>query len=365
MYYGQKRETAVVILADADIILTTYHTLAADFAAKRSPIHEIAWYRIVLDEGRQTCHSIYTPLRRLQGFNSDARDAAHIIRRRATTFYRTVFDISAKFRWCLTGSPIQNMLEDIGALFTFIRAVPFDSMATFRRYIATPFDEGEERRALASERLGLLLDSVCLRRMRELLDLPDKRDRVRVLEFSKEEREQYELTKRVMIRAIRQRAGEVDKKRLFGMFQAQLQLRILSNHGTFQQPFSWTDRRNIQMEQEDALCSIGQSGNIQCSSCRQSLPILGTSRVYRGRFDQCAHVLCSECLDEEASCEGGVVSRCPLCYSNEFAQTAKEFDSAYPRREETRDDYFRPQGYSSKMEALIADIQEDLWDTKR
>ena len=60
------------------------------------------------------------------------------------------------------------MLEDIGALFTFIRASPFDSMATFRRFIVTPFDEGEERRALASERLGLLLDSVCLRRMREL-----------------------------------------------------------------------------------------------------------------------------------------------------------------------------------------------------
>ena len=167
-----------------------------------------------------------------------------------------------------------------------------------------------------------------------------------------------------MIRAIRQRAGEVDKKRLFGMFQAQLQLRILSNHGTFQQPFSWTDRRNIQMEQEDALCSIGQNGNIQCSSCRQSLPILGTSRVYHGRFDQCAHVLCSECLDEEVSYEGGVVSRCPLCSSNEFARNAKEFDSAYTGRE-TRDDYFRPQGHSSKMEALIADVQEDLWKTKR
>jgi SWI/SNF-related matrix-associated actin-dependent regulator of chromatin subfamily A3 len=53
MYYGQKRETTAMILADADIILTTYHTLAADFAAKKGPIHEIAWYRIVLDEGRQ------------------------------------------------------------------------------------------------------------------------------------------------------------------------------------------------------------------------------------------------------------------------------------------------------------------------
>lgn len=51
-YHGQKRETQIHVLADSDIVLTTYHTLAADFAAKRSPNHDIGWFRVVLDEGK-------------------------------------------------------------------------------------------------------------------------------------------------------------------------------------------------------------------------------------------------------------------------------------------------------------------------
>jgi SWI/SNF-related matrix-associated actin-dependent regulator of chromatin subfamily A3 len=78
-------------------------------------------------------------------------------------------------------------------------------MATFRRFIAIPFDESEERRTIASQRLTLLLDSVCLRRTKDLLDLPKLQGRMRMLEFSKEERDQYEQTKKVMVRAIRQK----------------------------------------------------------------------------------------------------------------------------------------------------------------
>ena len=51
-YHGQKRETQIPVLADSDIVLTTYHTLAADFGAKKSPNHRIAWFRVVLDEGK-------------------------------------------------------------------------------------------------------------------------------------------------------------------------------------------------------------------------------------------------------------------------------------------------------------------------
>src|SRR5579862_5788259 len=125
-----------------------------------------------------------------------------MIRRQATTLYRAVSELSANSRWCITGTPIQNRLEDIGALFAFIRARPFDSMAMFRRFIAAPFDESEERRTVASQRLSLLLDSLCLRRMKELLDLPEQQNRTRTLEFSQEERNQYERTKKIMIRAI-------------------------------------------------------------------------------------------------------------------------------------------------------------------
>lgn len=51
-YHGPNREKDAAFIANSDIVLTTYRTLAADFTAKKCPLHEIAWFRVVLDEGR-------------------------------------------------------------------------------------------------------------------------------------------------------------------------------------------------------------------------------------------------------------------------------------------------------------------------
>lgn len=40
-------------ICNADIIITTYHTLAFEFSNPNPLINEIEWYRVVLDEGMQ------------------------------------------------------------------------------------------------------------------------------------------------------------------------------------------------------------------------------------------------------------------------------------------------------------------------
>ena len=44
-------------IADADIVLSTYQTIAIEspvkFQEKKSPLLEFAWFRIVLDEGER------------------------------------------------------------------------------------------------------------------------------------------------------------------------------------------------------------------------------------------------------------------------------------------------------------------------
>ncbi|KAH9209007.1 SNF2 family N-terminal domain-containing protein [Leptodontidium sp. 2 PMI_412] len=334
-YHGAKRrEIALPQIEDADVVLTTYNTLVAEFGSKASPLHKLHWYRVVLDEG-------------------------HIIRRQTTTFYKAVSELKARSRWCLTGTPIQNRLDDVGALFAFIRVRPFHSLAMFRRFVSIPFDESEERRVIATRNLTLLLDSLCLRRSRELLHLPPPRNMDRILEFSPAERDQYDTTMKIMNRTLRQRVSEHQANNIFGMFQIQLQLRILCNHGTYQHAFSW-NRRSLLDEREDALCAIGDSGQVNCSACRQSMPLLGSNNIYRKGNEGCKHVLCSECLSENEE-RGGDTPGCPLCAMTGVFKMPKGSRSGLG---DTDDSYLRQDGFSIKMVALMKDIKQDLWITK-
>lgn len=351
-YHGPGRPKNLDTIQDSDIVVTTYSTLTAEFQIKSepSPLHQIGWYRVVLDE-------------------------AHIIRRPATTFYHACGDLYANSRWCLTGTPIQNKLADIGALFAFIRAEPFSRASVFRRWIEVPFEQNVEDPTVVKNRLVMLLEALCLRRTKEVINLPGLRQCIRTLDFSPAEREQYEKTKKILMRTIRQRVGEVEKSSKFGLFQANLQMRILCNHGTFQKPFSW-HRRSYQDEREAVACALGQNGEITCSGCQQPMPILGSSRLGNGFREQCAHALCFECIEESSTPDAGTqMQHCPVCVRwRTHARVEAGVDAAEdlvmpdaPAKKAIEDGdnyYFNAEGHSTKMRALIEDVGMNLGTTK-
>ncbi|RSL99878.1 hypothetical protein CDV31_012012 [Fusarium ambrosium] len=287
-YHGQARSKHVSEIEDSDIVVTTYHTLSAEYQLNRgktSPLHKIA----------------------------------HIIRRPTTTFYRACHSLHANSRWCLTGTPIQNKLTDIGTLFSFIRANPFNNPSVFRRHIELAYEDtmGEDP-VLVKERLILLLQALCLRRTREVLDLPRTRQHIVRLNFTSEERDQYEKTRNILVRTIKNRVGEIENSSKFGLFQMTLQLRILCNHGTFQKAFSW-HRRSLQDEKEAVLGSHGRNVEVTCAGCRQVMPILGSN----------------------------------------WAERVKKSSA-----EDDHQHYFNSDGVSTKMKAIIRDVGKDLWTTK-
>ncbi|KAF2024889.1 hypothetical protein EK21DRAFT_77766 [Setomelanomma holmii] len=336
-YHGENRERSLAMLCDADMVITTYHTLAAEMSNDKSLVSDIEWYRLVLDE-------------------------AHIIRRQSTGLYRTVANIVARSRWCLTGTPIQNRLEDIGSLLAFLRIEPFHSLSTFRKYIALPFEEGTRRRKVAVERFTRLLDSLCLRRTKDLLQLPEQHGICRSIKLSVNERKQYDQTKKTMVRAIKHQHGVFDQKSTLGLFQVQLQLRIICNHGTWQQSFSWNRRKLHLLDEREAMeASFGREGEKTCSACRQTMPLFGTGTSFQ-QYQECRHVLCSECV-EESMPQGEDVrpTHCPLCSSLWHASTSHN----RAKHTSQEDMYFRSSGFSSKMEALMADVMQDVWTTKR
>ncbi len=53
-YHGSGRPKGLDTIQDSDVVLTTYNTLTAEFQikSKPSPLHQVGWYRVVLDEGK-------------------------------------------------------------------------------------------------------------------------------------------------------------------------------------------------------------------------------------------------------------------------------------------------------------------------
>ena len=51
-YYGKGRDADIREYLDREIVLTTYHTIAASMNRSNSIIFHIEWFRVVLDEGR-------------------------------------------------------------------------------------------------------------------------------------------------------------------------------------------------------------------------------------------------------------------------------------------------------------------------
>ncbi|KAF3765676.1 hypothetical protein M406DRAFT_257710 [Cryphonectria parasitica EP155] len=205
IFHGQHRPQDPASLRTADVTLTTYATLVADFNAG-GILYRMLWYRIVLDE-------------------------AHWIRNSGTKQYRAVDGLSSRNRWCLTGTPIQNKIDDIASLAGFLRLSPFLTKAEFQKHILAPLSQGGPDFA---KPLRGYLEAYCLRRTEKRLNLPRSFERIVQLDISPEERSLYDdiLTK------LRREVDDLvstghELRRYNKLFTAILKLRMLCNLGTF------------------------------------------------------------------------------------------------------------------------------------
>ena len=154
---------------------------------------------------------------------------AHWIRNQGSKQFKAVASLKAAHRWCLTGTPIQNSLNDLVSLLLFLRFEPFSSRTVFARHILEPLAKDGENGGFA---LRELLRTICLRRDSRLLQLPKPKFELVEVILQQEERALYN---RVLVQCARDLDEGVSsgaKIKKYGiLFATIMKLRRLCNHG--------------------------------------------------------------------------------------------------------------------------------------
>ncbi|GAB2267116.1 hypothetical protein Dimus_002101 [Dionaea muscipula] len=165
MYYGERTQDPEE-LKMFDIVLTTYSTLASEASLSKSPIKEIDWWRVILDE-------------------------AHLIKNPNCRQTHAVTGLKANRRWAVTGTPIQNSSNDLFSLMAFLRFDPFSNKGYWNSLVQRPLAQGNEA---GLSRLQVLMATISFRRTKDknLVGLPSKSVETCFVELSSEERELYD-----------------------------------------------------------------------------------------------------------------------------------------------------------------------------
>ncbi|KAI1460050.1 SNF2 family N-terminal domain-containing protein [Annulohypoxylon moriforme] len=185
VYHGPGRET-LSKFEDYDVVITTYETLRSEWEAQENrPLIAWKWLRVILDE-------------------------AHHIRNRSRKAFQSVCALKTRYRWCLTGTPIHNSLDDYGALLSFIQVHPFKQKSAFKSLIIQHVED-KNNNTFGIERLQALIRATCLRRTKQkTLELPLRFDKVHYVDLHKEDQALYDSYKKL---CLRKAVGQEEKLR--------------------------------------------------------------------------------------------------------------------------------------------------------
>ena len=330
-YYGSRTARELV---QSDVVLTTYGTVASEFASNGS-IYKVNWFRIVLDEG-------------------------HTIRNRTTTTAKSCFKLQGLHKWVLTGTPIQNQLDDLFSLIHFLDVDPWSDYLWWNKMINIPLEKKDQK---CFEVLRKLLKPIVLRRTKHsklstgepIIYLPKLHTSVRYITLSDSEKLVYNKLyqcSRSNFQAMLS-SGTV-KSSFASIFEMLLRLRQICDH-----PFlvlSRTDVANMQKIETLVAHILDDSGNSFARSLAEQLksgkdidcPVC-MEPAEDAILAPCGHVMCRACAYHQIESNGN----CPMC---KRALRVQDLRTA-PRKSKFSHDVSSQWMTSSKVEALLTEIR--------
>ncbi|MGA2451554.1 MAG: DEAD/DEAH box helicase [Polyangiaceae bacterium] len=196
VYHGQKRE----LDEDADVTLTTYAVLRLDAHVLTERTFDV----VVLDEAQA-----------IKNFDSQTARAA--------------FELRGAFRVALSGTPVENRLEELWSVMHFANPGLLGGVSDFRERYVGPIASGQ---AEAAERLRAKIRPFVLRRTKAevLPELPPRTDCVLHVELDESERQVYDAVRAATKQSVIDKLAQGGGAGALAALEALLRLRQAACH---------------------------------------------------------------------------------------------------------------------------------------
>lgn len=173
--HGNDRAAYRAAALEADLVVTTYPLLARD----REWLAAHDWPLVILDE-------------------------AQTLKNPASQMAKTLREIPAKGRLALTGTPLENSLQDLWTLMDWVNPGLIGDRKQFQTLFRTPIEKHGD--ASAQARLNRRLRPFLLRRTKEQVaaELPSKTEILERVELPKPQQALYETVRSVMDARVRE-----------------------------------------------------------------------------------------------------------------------------------------------------------------
>lgn len=195
---GKSKAALRTQAAGADLLVTSYALFRIDFDAYQ----DVAWSGLILDE-------------------------AQFAKNPAAKAHEGAASLNVPFKLAITGTPMENSLTDLWALFAIVAPGLFPSARRFREDYVRPIAAGEASEPLA--RLRRRIRPLMLRRTKELVaaDLPAKQEQELRVELVPRHRKLYDTYLQRERQKLLGLIEDLDRNR-FIVFRSLTLLRLLS-----------------------------------------------------------------------------------------------------------------------------------------
>ncbi|GAA5920023.1 hypothetical protein JCM1841_000383 [Sporobolomyces salmonicolor] len=326
VFHGQNRLSNAKEMEKYDVVLTSYAVLESSFRRENkgfsrkgkmlkedSILHKVKWHRVILDE-------------------------AHNIKDRQSNTAKAAYALRAHFRWCLTGTPLQNRVGELYSLIRFVGCDPFafyfckrcdckslhwlctkgpctecghsamQHVCYWNHEVLKPIQfggatSGEGERAF--RKMSLLLQRLMLRRTKveraDDLGLPPRIVNVRRDYFTEEEEELYQSLFK-------------DVKRKFNTYAHEGT--VLNNYSNI---FTLITRMRQMADHPDLVIKSKTAEPVQHAAADVPQEIL-TCRLCLDEAEDavktaCRHIFCRECVRQYLETAVEHRPECPACHS--------------------------------------------------